>query len=156
VIPESDGEMFVGGAESCDEMILEGSNGPFGGIPTMAEWRHELKEDVGGLEVILEQLGGFIVKTMESGFVSVVGEIFLEDAETAEDFRSRSIFERLCQDGIAVIIVQYHDVFVAFEGGRREVAALVSVDLTSVAGDSEDERIQVMGVLTVRDGQGSL
>jgi hypothetical protein len=49
VIPESDWEIVVGGAESCDEMVFEGSNGPFGGIPTMAVWRHELKEDVGGV-----------------------------------------------------------------------------------------------------------
>jgi hypothetical protein len=137
-------------------MVLESSNGPFGGIPTMDVWRRELKEDVGGLEVILEKLGGFIVETMESGFVAAVGEIFLEDSETAEDFGSRSIFERLCQYGIAAIIVQYHDVLVDLEAGRREAAALVSIDLTNVAGDREKGRIQVVGVLTVRGGRGSL
>jgi hypothetical protein len=59
-------------------MILEGLNGPFGSIPAMAVWGHELDDDAGRLEVILEKLGG-----MESGFVAAVGEIFLEDSETA-------------------------------------------------------------------------
>jgi hypothetical protein len=46
-------------------MILEGPDGPFGGIPMMDMGCSELKIDVFGLHGILEHGRGFVVKFLE-------------------------------------------------------------------------------------------
>jgi len=46
-----------------------------------------------------------------------------------EDAVGKPVFEWLCQDGIAIMVVHSHDVADAIAGGSGEFAHLVHVDL---------------------------
>ena len=58
-------EVIIGGGEACDEVILEGSNGSFGGVAAMDVWWHKLEIDVFFVEEAFQRGGGFIVKLVE-------------------------------------------------------------------------------------------
>jgi hypothetical protein len=58
------GEIFVGAAESCDEMILERPDGAFGGVLTMDVGRDKLKIDILRAHELFEDAGAFIIKAL--------------------------------------------------------------------------------------------
>jgi len=67
MVPEVNGEQFVGAAESTNEVIFEGANGAFGSIAPMDMWWDQLKIDVLGCHIILEGMGCFAVQLLEFG-----------------------------------------------------------------------------------------
>ena len=62
----------------------------------------------------------------------MVGEVSVEGGVRANEFVLVARFEWLCNDGIAVIVIEYHDVFAAATGSDGETTCLVRGDL---AGD---------------------
>ena len=73
-VPEMKGEVAVGRAEAGDEMVLEGADGPLGGVPTVKVGRGELEVDFRFRHKGLQCRGRFIVEPLESRFEATGSE----------------------------------------------------------------------------------
>ena len=60
-IPEMEGKVRIGCAETCDEVVFEGADCPFSIVAAMYAWGYQLKFGVLLMEVIFESLAAFIV-----------------------------------------------------------------------------------------------
>ena len=67
MVQQIEREAGVGAAEACDEVVFEGSDGPFGGVPAMDVWRGKLEIEVLGVHELLEGDEGFVVEALEAG-----------------------------------------------------------------------------------------
>ena len=63
--PQAEWELWVGGGEAGDEMILVGADSTFRGIASMAMWRCELEIDVLCMHVVAKCLACFIVNFLQ-------------------------------------------------------------------------------------------
>jgi hypothetical protein len=60
-------EVWVGAAKSCNQMVLEGSDGPFCSIAPMDSWGNQLEVDGFLMEEVLQGCGAFIVEFVQLG-----------------------------------------------------------------------------------------
>lgn len=66
-MPESDGELGVGGAEACNKVILEGLDGSFCGIGSVDSRGYLLVGDFFLVEILLQYCGALVVKAVQLG-----------------------------------------------------------------------------------------
>ena len=64
-VPEMKREVLVNTTQASDEVILEGSDGTFGGIAAMDAGGSKLEVNVLMAEKLLQGLGTFIVKALQ-------------------------------------------------------------------------------------------
>ncbi len=67
LIPEMKGKVLVHAAQASNEVILESTNGSFGGIAAVNVRWDELIVHIFCGEVVLEGLGCLVVKALELG-----------------------------------------------------------------------------------------
>ena len=101
------GKIFRHGAETSDEMVLEGSDGAFSGVPTVTAWWGELKVNVVGGEEVAEFLGAFVVEALELRFPAGVGEALEHVLESLNEVLGSTVAQRFDQYSIAVVVITY-------------------------------------------------
>jgi len=94
--------------------------------------------DIGQCQLVVNILIGekcfescrcFIVQALEAWLQSSAAEAYVEAFEHVEDVVSAAILKWFDEDGIAVMLVQDHDVAVSSTGWGRKFISLVSVHL---------------------------
>ena len=124
-------EVGVVSAYACNEVLLEGANGSLGMVGAVAMRRDKLDVFIGFGHEFLEPGGAFIVKDVQVRLEAAQTEVFVEGGVAAHEFCFAAIFHGLGEYGVGVIIVEYHDVVVAFAGCGEETAGLVSGDFSA-------------------------
>ena len=94
-------------------MVLERLDGPFVSVGTMQVGRGELEGDSLFSHEGLESCGVFIVESLENGSQALVGELGVEGGVGSHKSMFTVGLQWFWDYGIAVIIVQYHDVLAA-------------------------------------------
>ena len=136
------GEPGIETGKVRDKMILPDPDGPFGRILVMVVGRNKLESNVGGAHELLEPRGTFIVEFLELGFESTINQMLMQVGVGTYKFLLGSVFDGFCQDGRRIIIVNDHDVLVAFAGRDRKTSGLVRENLPF---DFHDRGIHKMG-----------
>jgi hypothetical protein len=106
---------------------------------------YKLKGDVFLVKELFQNFGGFVVKALENGSHAFGDKFMVEFFVSSKDLLGCSVAEGFCEDGIAVVVVQYHDVVVACGGLDWEAACLVGVDLSGGCGDVDNAGVDVVG-----------
>jgi hypothetical protein len=78
VTPIQQGETWVGGGQTGDEMVFPSADGSFGGVSTVACCGCKLEIDVLHGEKLFENLAGFVVEALEDWFGACIGETLME------------------------------------------------------------------------------
>ena len=94
-------------------MVFEVSDGSFGGVAAIRMWWHQLVINVFLSEKLPEIFGGFIVNFLEQRSGTAVKEGLVQVFEKSDQFRTGTIFKRICYDRVVILFVQHHDVLVA-------------------------------------------
>ena len=100
-------------------------------VGAVAMRRDQLKVFVGFGHEFLEPGGAFIVEDVEGRLEAEQVEIFVKGGVDAHDFCFAEIFCGLGEYGVGFILVDYHEVLVAFAGCGEETTGLVSGDLSA-------------------------
>ena len=103
-------KIWVAAVNTCDQMVLERLDGPFGSVGAMQVGWGELKGESFFLHEGLESFGAFIVKSLENGSQASFGELGVEGGVGSDDFMFAAGLQWFWDYGIVVIIVQDHDV----------------------------------------------
>jgi hypothetical protein len=134
-IPEMEWKVAIGGTETGDEMVLEGSDSAFGSVSAVNVRWDELKVDVLVCHVCFEGSGGFVVETLELRFEASGAEKSVRAFVCGEDFGPSLVFHGLDVDEIAVVFVYDEHVAVAVRGWLDEAPGEVGEDLPSGSGE---------------------
>ena len=67
LVPQVEGEILVDAAESCDEVVFESANGPFGRVPSVHVGWGQLVVNIFVFHELFQDSGCFIVKALEEG-----------------------------------------------------------------------------------------
>ena len=94
-------------------MFLELLDGPFSSVGAMQVGRGELEGDSFFSHEGLESCRAFIVKSLENGSQALVGELGVKGRVGSDEFMFAAGLQWFWDYGIAVIIVQDHDVSAA-------------------------------------------
>jgi hypothetical protein len=144
LIPGGQGKGGVAGAQSGDEMVLPGADGPLGTVGSMSAWRNVLR---GNAELGVE--GGestrrLVVQTQEGGLETAGCEEVASVFVRGDKVGGLAGGQRYRFDIVGVFTKHDHDIFVARGGGVWEPAAKVDVvpmsELTSLAIFDGDRR----------------
>ena len=124
--PKVHGEAGVVATYACDEVLLEGADVFLGMVDVVAMLRDKLEGFVGCGHEFLEAGGAFIVKDVQVRIEAAQTEVFVEGGVAAHEFCFATIFHGIGEYGVGIILVEYHDVLVAFAGFGGETTGLVS------------------------------
>ena len=111
-------------------ILLEGADGFFGMVGAVV-MRRDKEVFVGVGHEFLEPDGAFIVKDLQGGLESAQTEVLVEGGVAAHEFCFAAIFHGLGKYGVGVIILEYHEVLVAFAGCGGKTTGLVSGDFSA-------------------------
>ena len=112
-------------------MVFEGTNGTFGRIAAMDGGGHKLEGNAVLVKIRFEALGGcFIVHEVQLRLESSGFEVVMQRLEFRLQFTASSCFKRSDQDGIAIVIVEDHQVLVPLERHGGEPARLIRVRMS--------------------------
>ena len=93
--------------------------------------RDQLKVFVGFGHEFLEPGGAFIVEDVKGRLEAAQAEVFVKGGVAAHNFCFTAIFHGIGEYGVGVILVEYHEVLVAFAGCGGETTGLVSGDFSA-------------------------
>ena len=125
-IPKVHREHVFVASYACDEVLLEGADGFLGMVGAVAMGRDKLEVFIGFGHEFLEPGGAFIVKDVQGRIEAAQTELFVKAGVTAHEFCFAAIFHDLGKYGVVFLIVEYHEVLVAFAGCGVETTGLVS------------------------------
>ena len=91
-------------------MVLERLDGPLGSVGAMQVGRGELEVDSSFSHEGLESCAAFIVNSLKNGSQALVGELGVDGGVGSHKFMFSAGLQWFWYYGIAVIIVQDHDV----------------------------------------------
>lgn len=94
-------------------MIFPSLDGSFGGVAAVAVRWYALEIYVILFKSLFEIVGAFVVEDVESGSVAVGLESGVQGCPGFGEFAGLASFEGLGEDGVAVVVVEDHDVVVA-------------------------------------------
>jgi len=98
------------------EMVFKCADGTFGCIAAMDVWWHQLKINVYHCKEILEDGGHFIIQVLKVWSQASLTEACMEHLESHQEGASVAVLEQFCQNGIAVMVIEDHNVVVAGAG----------------------------------------
>ena len=98
-------KIWVASANTCDQMVLERLDGPFGSVGAMQVGRGELEGESLFLHEVLESCGAFIVQSLENGLQALVGELGVEGCVGLYEFMFSAGLQWFWYYGIDFIIV---------------------------------------------------
>ena len=130
-VPKVHGEDGVVATYAGDEVFLEGSDGFFGIVGVVVMRRYQLKVFVGFGHEFLEPGGAFIVKDVEGRLEAAQAEIFVKGGVAAHDFCSATILHGLGEYNVGVVLMEYHELLVAFARCGGGTTGLVSEDFSA-------------------------
>ena len=79
------------------------------------------------LEGFLEFVGAFVIENVEGGRVAIELKARVQAGPGGCDLACLACFQRMGEDGVAVVIIEDHDVLVAARGLDGEFSGLVGV-----------------------------
>jgi len=144
LVPQVEWEVFVSAAKPSYEMIFKCVDGAFGNIATMDVLQHQLKINIHCCKEVLEGSGCFVVQVLKAWSKSSPTEVCMEHLEGHQDGVGVAILEWLCQYGIAVMVIEDHDVIIASAGWGWKFAILVRVDLAQGLNDGGKTGMQLV------------
>jgi len=100
-----DGEMGVGAAQTCYEMIFECADGMFSCIMAMDMWWYKLEVNGFGCPEFLEGARGFIVQALEIGAEAHGAKPGMATLVCLQYGVCLACLECFCEDGIAVVVI---------------------------------------------------
>ena len=100
-----DGEVSIDTAQTHNEVILKSANGMFSGIALMHMWGNQLIINALFDHEVLQNLGAFIVKTLEFWFQSSCTETFVHNLVGCQNAVGCFVFHGLCMDAVGIIII---------------------------------------------------
>ena len=130
-VPKVHGEAGVVATYDGDEVFLEGADGFFGMVGAVAMRRDQFKVFVSFGHGFLKNGGAFIFEDVEGRLEATRAEIFMKGGVAAHDFCFAAIFHGLGEYGVGVILVEYHEVLVAFDGCGGETTGLINGDFSA-------------------------
>jgi hypothetical protein len=90
----------------------------------------KLEIDVIFLHKLFACRRALIVQLLELGFESSVGEVLVQFGVSSQEFTFSAVFDGFGQDSGGVVVVNDHDVFIAFAGCDRKTTSLVRINLS--------------------------
>ena len=141
------GEIGICGAEAGNEVILEGTNGAFGGIAAVHMGRNQLEVDVFSAHELFENVRGFVVKTLQDWTAASSNEDRKRLLVCIKDGSCALCFHGFCVDKVGVIVVEYKELRVTLAAWDGETAGLVGEDFASClnAGSIAEVRAYTVG-----------
>ena len=130
-VPKVHGGAGVVATYACDEVFLEGADGFLCKVGLVEMRRDQLKVFVGFGHEFLEPGGEFIVEDVEGRLEAAQAEVLVKGGVAVHDFYFATIFHGLGEYGVGVILVEYHEVLVAFAGCGGETTGLVIGDFSA-------------------------
>lgn len=124
-----EGEVGVNRAKTRNEMVFESSNGFFSRVGAMDVGRNQLEVNSLRAQVVTDKGWTFIVKDMEFGREAAGFKKLMEGLDGLQLMQSGFRFQGACKDGIGIMAVKHHDIFVAVTGGEGKTASLISAHL---------------------------
>ncbi len=118
----------------------------------MDVWWHELERYLFVVEELFEYFGCFIVQALKFGSEAFGDKFLVQLFVAAEELLGGAVAERLCQDGVAIVVVEDHDIVVACAGLDGDAAGLVGVNLSGGCWDVDDASVDAVGLGAVVDG----
>ena len=103
-------KIWVASDNTCNQMVLERLDVPFGRVGAMQVGWGDLEGDSFFLHESLESCGAFIVKRLKYGLQASVGELSELDRIGLHELIFAAGFQWFKDYGIAVIIIQDHAV----------------------------------------------
>ena len=126
MVPEMEGKVWVAGAKAGNKMVFEGADSTFGCVAAMHVGRSELIVDALLLKKLLEDGGALVIESGQARLKAGSLEAAEYVGVRCEDGGSRSIFHGHGVDGIAIVVVEDKNIFVAVAGRQLELASLVA------------------------------
>ena len=123
-------ELAVTGAETSNEMVLEGADRAFGSIAAVNVRWGKLEVNVFFSEVVFQGLGSFIVKSLELWFESTRGVEVMSTFVGSKVFRAGGTAQELDMDAVAVVIVHEKHASVALTRWEEETASGICVEFS--------------------------
>ena len=114
-------------------MVFPCADCSFSCICTVEMGRHELKRDVVFPHNFDKFCGTFIVQDFKSWCQSSILQVRVYDLMSACNLAGSSVFQRIGDDCVGVIIIYDEDIFVAEVGLDRELAGQIGVDFVGVS-----------------------
>ena len=125
-IPKVQQKIRVTAGDASNQVVLEGLDGALSRVFLVQVGGYNLKYDSLTANIILEASWTFVVKYLELGAKTLIGEIGMEDGVGSYELCFTSRFYWLGDDCVAVMVVEDHEVLAAATGGEGEVSSLVS------------------------------
>ena len=91
-------EVGVTRGQSSAKVIIEGTNCTFGGVAVMDIWGDKLEVDILFADGALHSAGLFVVKDVESGFCTVLFDIFVARYLVVGDFEVLAFLQKVGVD----------------------------------------------------------
>jgi len=139
-------KVFVGAAKPGYKMVFKCGNGMFSCIVAMDIWLHQLKINVCHCKEILEDGGHFIIQVLKVWSQAGLTEACTEHLESHQEGASVAVLEQFCQNGIAVMVIEDHNVVVAGAGWGWNFPSLVCVDLAKRLDDGGKTGMQLLAI----------
>ena len=124
-----EGEIFVGCAQTSNEVVFECADGLFGSIAAMDVWRDQLIVHLFRRQKFLESLGCFVIQALEFWTEASGTKPGMRYLVGLEDRFRASVGEWDSEDTVAVIIVNDEDVIVTSNGRSDKFAGKIHVGL---------------------------
>ena len=126
-------------------MVLESTDGSFGGIGSMFFGWHALEGDVVFVEGIFQSLRTFVVENVEFGSMTAGEKTVVGRFPGIADAGSLAIGNGDGVNGVGVMVIKNKNIIVATAGGNRKLAGLIGIGFQEI-GLSEERSTDVMGL----------
>jgi hypothetical protein len=145
-----DRKEWVASGEATDKMTLPCVDGFFRSVGAVKMWWCELEVGASAADERFEGGRAFIVKNVEQGLEATVAQIGVELGEGVNQGVLVSGLQWFGEDGIGVMVIKNHDIFITTAGGVGKTAGLVAVSLAGEVHDLDCHTVGSNVILRVR------
>jgi hypothetical protein len=113
MVPQLEGEVCIGRAETTDEVVFERLDGAFGGICAMIVGFDKLDLSIAGFHEGLDCGRCLVVSNGKGGFETMRVEAVIDRGESVHDVFSRGGFDGDCKNVIRIVCVGHEEELLA-------------------------------------------
>jgi len=106
-------ELGIASCQSSDEVVFESAKSSLCSEGTMEMWRNQLEANVGLAQDTFHLCGTLIVEHVKLGMQTTVRMVFVQLGGSSDQFGCTSGLEGFSENCIAIMVKEYHDIFVA-------------------------------------------
>ena len=128
--PMVERKVGVTATEAGNEVVLEGLNGAFCGIPAVDVGRSELVGNIFILKESFERAGAFIVKGLQPRAAAGADENVVEFGVGSYDDFGLATGNGFNSNEVAIVVIEEQDVVVALAGRKGEAASRITIAAT--------------------------